>query len=44
MDAEKRAALEARGYAVVDDAADWLGLTDVERKVVELRVELGREV
>jgi hypothetical protein len=44
MDAERRAALGTKGYAVVDDAADWLGLTDVERKVVELRIELGREV
>ena len=23
------------GYMVVDDAADWLGLDEVERKVVE---------
>lgn len=44
MDARRRAELEAKGYAVVDDAADWLGLDEVERKVVDLRVRLGREV
>ncbi len=44
MDAEERAKMEAMGYAVVDDAADWLELTDFERQIVELRVRLGREV
>jgi predicted XRE-type DNA-binding protein len=44
MDANRRSELEARGYMVVDDAADWLGLDEVERKMVELRVRLGREV
>ena len=44
MDAEERAKMEAMGYAVVDDAADWLELTEVERQIVELRVRLGREV
>ena len=41
MDAAKRARLEARGYMVVDDAADWLGLDEVERQVVEFRVRVG---
>ena len=44
MDANERARMEARGYMVVDDAADWLGLDEVDRKVVDLRVRLGREV
>ena len=44
MDAERRARLVARGYMVVDDAADWLELTEVERQIVDLRVRLGREI
>ncbi len=44
MDAQERARMEAMGYAVVDDAADWLGLDEVERQVVDFRVRLGREV
>ena len=44
MDAEERAKMEAMGYAVVDDAADWLELTEVERQIVDLRVRLGREI
>ena len=40
MDAEERAQMEAMGYAVVDDAADWLELTDVERQIVDLRIRL----
>ena len=41
MDAEERAKMEAMGYAVVDDAAEWLELTAVERQIVEFRVSLG---
>jgi hypothetical protein len=44
MDPEKRARLETRGYMVVDDAADWLGLDGIDRQVVEFRVRVGREV
>jgi predicted XRE-type DNA-binding protein len=44
MDAEERTKLEAVGYSVVDDAADWLELTDVERQIVDVRVRLGREI
>ncbi len=44
MNEGERARLEAMGYAVVDDAADWLGLDEVERQLVDLRVRLGREV
>ena len=36
MDAEERAKMEAMGYAIVDDAADWLELSEVERQVVDL--------
>ncbi len=44
MDEEERAILKAMGYAVVDDATDWLGLDEIERQLVDLRVRLGREV
>ncbi len=44
VDAEERAKMEAMGYAIVDDAADWLELTDVERQIVDLRLRLGREI
>ena len=44
MDAEQRAKMEAMGYAVVDDAADWLELTEVERQIVDVRLRLGREI
>lgn len=39
-----RKKLEAKGYVVYDDAADWLGLTDVERRMVDLRVAIARRV
>ena len=44
MDAAERARMEAKGYMIVDDAADWLGLDEVERQVVDCRVRLGREI
>jgi len=44
MDAEKRAKLAARGYVVLDDAADWLGLTPAEREMVDFRVRMAQEV
>ena len=44
MDAKERAKMEAMGYAIVDDAADWLGLDEAERRVVDFRVRLGRAV
>ena len=44
MDGNERAEDEAMGYAIVDDAADWLGLDEAERRVVDFRVRLGREV
>jgi transcriptional regulator with XRE-family HTH domain len=39
-----RKKLEAKGYKVYDDAADWLGLTDAERRMVDLRVAVARRV
>jgi hypothetical protein len=44
MDEAKRARLKAKGYMIVDDAADWLGLDEIERQMVDFRVRLGREV
>jgi len=43
MDKQKRAALEAAGFRV-GDAEDFLGLTEAERRLVELRVQLSRTV
>src|SRR5690554_4070908 len=43
MDKGKRRALEAAGFRV-GDAGDFLGLTDEERRIVELRVKLSRAV
>jgi predicted XRE-type DNA-binding protein len=43
MDKKKRAALEAAGFRV-GDAEDFLGLTEAERRLVELRVNLSRTV
>ena len=43
MKREKRRALEAAGFRV-GDAAEFLELTDEERKLVELRVALSRSL
>jgi transcriptional regulator with XRE-family HTH domain len=43
MDKAKRKALGAAGFAV-GDAADFLGLTEQESRMVELRLALGRAV
>ncbi len=40
MDAEKRKRLEAAGWAV-GDASDFLGLTDAEAELVELKTRLA---
>jgi ribosome-binding protein aMBF1 (putative translation factor) len=40
MDATKRRALEAAGWRL-GDAADFLGMRDAERQVLETRVELA---
>lgn len=43
MDAGKRKALEAAGFRV-GDAAEFLGLTDEEARLVELRVAVAQSV
>lgn len=43
MDAEKKARLEARGYRV-GTAAEFLGLTDEDNRVIELRLAVSRAV
>jgi transcriptional regulator with XRE-family HTH domain len=44
MNKADREALEAAGYRVFDDAADFLGLTAEERRLVELRVAISRAI
>jgi DNA-binding XRE family transcriptional regulator len=39
----KREALEAAGFKV-GDYGDFLGLTDAERQIIELRVRLARQI
>jgi predicted XRE-type DNA-binding protein len=43
MDDTKRKALEAAGFKV-GNAADFLGLTDEERKLVDLRLSIARTI
>jgi ribosome-binding protein aMBF1 (putative translation factor) len=43
MDKKTRARLEAASYWI-GDAEDWLGLSEEERQMVELRVEMCRVV
>lgn len=43
MDAQKRAALESAGWKV-GDAADFLGLTEEEQRIIEFRLMVGRGV
>ena len=43
MDKEKQQALEAAGFRV-GDAEDFLGLNDVERTILNLRLALSRAV
>ena len=43
MDEAKRARLEAAGWKF-GDAADFLGLTDEERKLVDFRISLSRAI
>jgi DNA-binding XRE family transcriptional regulator len=44
MTPEKQKALEAAGFVVEDTPYDWLGLTDEERQLVELRVAASRAI
>jgi DNA-directed RNA polymerase sigma subunit (sigma70/sigma32) len=43
MNKAKREALEAAGFKV-GDYGDFLGLTDAERQIIELRVWLARQI
>ena len=43
MNSSKRAALEAAGFRV-GDAADFLGLSAAESRLIDLRVALGRAI
>src|SRR4051812_25853730 len=43
MDERKKKALESAGFRV-GDAADFLGMTDAERRLVELRLGIGRAI
>src|SRR5438132_9236636 len=43
MDKETRARLESAGYWI-GDAEEWLGLSEEERRMVELRVKVSRLV
>jgi DNA-binding XRE family transcriptional regulator len=43
MDDQKRARLKAKGWVEVD-VADWLGLDEAERRVIELRVSLVKAI
>lgn len=43
MDRQKQQRLEAAGFQV-GDAGDFLGLSDAERRLVQLRLEVGRAV
>lgn len=44
MTAEKRARLEAAGYAVSDTIGEILGMSEADRQVVEFRTTLARKV
>jgi len=43
MDTKKRKKIEAAGYQVVD-SADWLGLTEQEQAIVNMRVNFALEI
>ena len=43
MDAKKRARLEAAGFEELS-IQDWLGMTDVEMELVELKVAMAKAV
>src|SRR5690242_18561556 len=43
MNEQKRARLEAAGWTI-GDAGDFLGLSEVERREIDLRIELARAI
>jgi DNA-binding XRE family transcriptional regulator len=44
MDSETRGYLEAEGHHMVTDVADWLGLSEAESDLIDLRLDLRRLV
>lgn len=44
MNAERRKALEARGYRVYDHAGDAVGMTEEEKHLMDLRITLSNAV
>ena len=44
MNAERRKALEAKGYKVYDHAGDAVGLNEEEKELMEIRYTLSRAV
>ena len=44
MTTEKRKQLEKAGYAVFDDARDWLGFTEEEKILSDMQIAAAREL
>ena len=44
MKTEKRKQLEKAGYAVFDDARDWLGFTEEEKILSDMQIAAAREL
>ena len=44
MKTEKRKRLEKAGYAVFDDARDWLGFTEGEKILSDMQIAAAREL
>ena len=44
MKTEKRKRLEKAGYAVFDDARDWLGFTEEEKILSDMQIAAAREL
>lgn len=42
--AERRKELEAKGCVVFDDAADWLGMDEIEKRRLDLHMQMGNTV
>ena len=44
MNAERRRALEAKGYRVYDHAGDAVGMNEEEKELMDIRITLSRAV
>lgn len=44
MNAERRKALEAKGYKVYDHAGDAVGMTEEEKQLMDLRITLSKMI